>query len=190
MEKSKRLILGVMTGLLICSISIAKAGDKKEHTRPYNGTFGGTFLSTRMDLNDDGVLAVWSTAEISGTLGKRTNQSVAEGVPTGVTPECPGGVSIIDAQSGVGFSASTATFPNGDQIYSRILTRNQCGLGAGKFETVDTTEITGGTGKFEGASGTVEVHSVSQCQAFDANSIPPQCYGSFTGEFTGTITLP
>jgi hypothetical protein len=186
MKKSQGLIIATTIGLLICSFNTAKA----EHSRRNNGTFGGTFLSSRMDLNDDGILASWSTAEVNGTLGKRSSQSITEAVPTGVTPECPGGVSIIDAQSRVGFSAITATFPNGDQVYSRILTRTQCGLGGGKFKTDDVQEILGGTGKFEGASGTVEVHSTSFCQAFDGNAVPPQCFGSFTGEFAGTITLP
>jgi hypothetical protein len=99
-------------------------------------------------------------------------------------------VFIIDALNGIGFGRVTATFPNGDQIYSRILTRTQCGLGGGKFETDDVQEIVGGTGKFEGASGTAELHSISVCQASDPNATPPQCFGSFTGEFTGTITLP
>ena len=89
MEKSKGLVIVVVTGLLIGSSSIAKA----ERTRRNDGEFGGTFLSTRMDLNDDGALAAWSTAQISGRLGKRTTQSVVEAVPTGPTPECPGGVS-------------------------------------------------------------------------------------------------
>ncbi|MGE4095969.1 MAG: hypothetical protein AB7G75_34640, partial [Candidatus Binatia bacterium] len=87
MEKSKGLIFGVMTGLLICSFSIAKAGDKKEHTRPNNGTFAGTYLSTRIDVVDkgDGIAASWSTAEVTGTLGKRTVQAATEPKFTGVT---------------------------------------------------------------------------------------------------------
>jgi hypothetical protein len=186
MKKSKGLTIGIVTGLLVGSFSVANA----EHTRRNNGTFGGTFLSTRMDLNDDGALATWSTAEINGTLGKRSSQSIIEAVPTGVTPECPGGVSIIDALNGIGFSTLTATFSNGDQVYSRILTRTQCSLGGGRFKADDVQEILGGTGKFEGASGTVELHSISVCQAFDPNATPPQCFGSFTGEFEGTITLP
>jgi hypothetical protein len=186
MNNSKGWIIAITIGSLISSFSTAKA----EHTRRNNGTLGGTFLSTRMDLNDDGVLATWSTAEVSGTLGKRTVQGIVETVPTGPTPECPNSVVIIDAQNKVGFSTITATFPNGDQVYSRILTRTQCGLGGGKLKADDVQEIIGGTGKFEGASGTVEVHSISQCQGFDANAVPPQCFGSFTGEFTGTITLP
>lgn len=187
MKHRKGLILGVAIGLLM-TVSVGSAS--AEHTRRNNGKLAGTFLSTRMDLNDDGILATWSTSVNTGTLGKRTVQGISESVPTGVTPECPGGVSIIDTADGIGFSTATATFPDGDQLYGRIRTRTQCGLGGGRFETNETVEILGGTGKFEGASGTTEVHSVSQCQAFDANAVPPQCFGSFTGEFTGTITLP
>jgi hypothetical protein len=163
-----------------------------EHTRRNNGKFAGTYLSTRMDVVDtgDGVIASWSTAEVTGNLGKRTVQGVVEPRFTGVTAECPGGVFIIDAVNGIGFGMTTNTFPNGDQIYSRILTRTQCGLGGGKFTADDVNEILGGTGKFEGASGTTEVLSSSFCQGFDPNAIPPQCFGSFTGKFTGTITLP
>jgi hypothetical protein len=188
MNNSKRWIIVTTIGLLICRFSIAKA----EHTRPNNGKFGGTYLSTRIDVVDkgDGVIASWSTAEVSGTLGKRTAQSVIEPKFTGVTAACPGGVFIIDAVNKIGFGTITHTFPNGDQIYSRILTRTQCGLGGGKFETNDVTEAVGGTGKFEGVTGTGELHSISICQAGDSSANPPQCFGSFTGEFTGTITLP
>lgn len=187
MQPRKGLILGIAASLMLAA-SFGNAS--AEQTRRNNGKFGGTYISTRMDLNDDGALATWSTAEVSGTLGKRTAQGIVEVVPTSATPECPGGVFIIDAQNGIGYSSTTHTFPNGDQLYSRIVTRTQCGLGGGKFTATDITETLGGTGKFEGASGTGEVHSVSQCQGFDANAVPPQCFGSFTGEFTGTMILP
>lgn len=188
MNNSKRWIIMTTIGLLICSFSIAKA----EHTRRNNGTFAGTYLSTRMDVVDrgDGIAASWSTAEVTGTLGRRTTQSVTEPKFTGVTAACPGGVFIIDAVNGIGFGKTTATFPNGDQIYSRILTRTQCGLVGGKFTADDVQEILGGTGKFEGAAGTTELHSISTCQASDPNANPPQCFGSFTGDFEGTIILP
>ncbi len=192
MQRKKGLILGFAAGLLLTvSVASAKADDpERAHTRPNNGTFAGTFLSTRMDVNDDGIVASWSTAEVIGTLGRRTVQSVTEPVFTGVTAECPGGVFIIDAASGKGFGTITATFSNGDQSYGRILTRHQCGLGGGRYTITDTTETVGGTGKFEGASSIAEQHSTSFTQAFDENAVPPQSFGSFTGEFTGTITLP
>jgi len=192
MNKLQGWIIATAIGLLIGSFSIAKAGDKKEHTRPNNGTFGGTYLSTRIDVVDkgDGIAASWSTAEVTGTLGKRTVQAVIEPKFTGVTAACPHGVFIIDAVNGIGFGKTTATFPNGDQLYSRILSRTQCGIDLGKFDTTDVQEILGGTGKFEGASGTSTLHSISICQASDQNANPPQCFGSSTGEFEGTITLP
>ena len=111
-------------------------------------------------------------------------------MPTGPTSDCPGGVSIVDAQHGIGFGANTRTFPNGDQLYARLLTRTQCGLGGGKFTGADTWTIVGGTGKFDGASGTFDVQSTSLCQAFDPNANPPQCFGSFSAEFDGTLILP
>ena len=188
MSKRQGWIIATTIGLLIGSLSIAKA----EHTRRNNGAFAGTYLSTRIDVVDkgDGIAASWSTAELTGTLGKRTAQGVAEPKFTGVTAACPGGVFVIDAVNKIGFGTITATFSNGDQIYSRILTRTQCGLGGGRFEIDDVVETIGGTGKFEGASGTTESHITSFCQASDPNATPPQCFGSFTGEFEGTTTLP
>lgn len=189
MQHRKGWILGTATGLLIV-VSFGNAD--AEHTRRDNGKFAGTFLSTRMDIVDrgDGVIASWGTGVVTGTLGRRTFQAIAEPKPTGVTVECPGGVYVIDAANAVGFGRATHTFPNGDQIYTRVLMRTQCGVGGGKFVADETHEITGGTGKFEGASGTAEVHFISLCQVFDPNAVPPQCFGSHAGEFTGTITLP
>jgi len=189
MKTRTRLIIGIATGLLLtCSFSDVKADH--DHTRRNNGEFAGTFLGTRIDLNDDGVPATWSTAQLTGTLGKSTSQGVVEVVHTGPTSACPGGVSIVDAQHGVGFGTNTRTFSDGDQLYSQLLTRTQCGLGGGKFSSSDTWTIVGGTGKFEGASGTVDIQSTSLCQVIDPNANPPQCFGSFSGEFEGTLTLP
>jgi hypothetical protein len=64
------------------------------------------------------------------------------------------------------------------------------GLGGGKNEANDTNEIIGGTGKFDGASGASKIHFISVTQVGDANAVPRQGFGYFTGEFEGTITLP
>ncbi|HEV8712694.1 MAG TPA: hypothetical protein VGX03_07700 [Candidatus Binatia bacterium] len=189
MKKRTGLIIGVATGLLL-AVSFGGANADHDHTRRYKGRLAGTFLGTRIDLNDDGVPATWSTQEVSGTLGKRTNQLVTESVHTGPTSDCPGGVSIVDAQHGLGFGTGTGTFPKGDQLYFQLLTRTQCGLGGGKSTVSDTWTIVGGTGKFDGASGTYEQHVTVICQAFDPNANPPQCFGSVSGEFDGTLTLP
>ncbi len=187
MQRKKGLLLGIATGIFL---AVSGGNASAEHTRPNNGKFGGTFLTSRIDTNDDGIAASWSTGEVSGNLGKRSFQSLVEVVPTGPTAACPGGVFIIDAAKGIGFGRTTQTFPNGDQLYSQILTRHLCGPGGGKNEANDTNEIIGGTGKFEGASGSGEAHSISITQVGDPNAVPRQSFGSFTGEIEGTITLP
>ena len=194
MKQSKGLILSVTAGLLLaCSFGAANADHPNAgHTLHLKGQFAGTFLGTRIDLIADGSPASWSTAEVSdNTLGKRTSQGVSETVqtvPPGSNSECPGGVFIVDAQHGYG--TNTSTFPNGDQIFSQLLTRTTCGLGGGIYTSSDTTTIVYGTGKFEGASGTGEQHSTSFFQVFDPNAAPPQGFGSFMGEFTATLILP
>ena len=111
-------------------------------------------------------------------------------VTTGRTQACPGGVYIIDAQNGIGFGTGTATWPNGDQLYSQIVTRTQCFDTAGRFTSTDTVRIVGGTGKFAGASGTFEQSFSGFFQYFDANANPAQGFGSASGELEGTLILP
>jgi hypothetical protein len=190
MKQRQGWIIGAALGCLL----VAGTGRVEAKEIPYKATFAGTFLGTRMDLfplgNPDGVAASWSTAEVTGNLGKRTVQSVAETVPTGPTAECPGGVFIIDAQNRIGFGTGTATWPNGDQIYNQTVTRTLCYDTVGRFTGTDTTRIVGGTGKFAGALGTFEQSVSGFTQYFDANADPAQGFGSFTGEFGGTLILP
>lgn len=190
MKQRQGWIIGAALGCLL----VAGMGQVEAKEIPIKGKFAGTFLGTRMDLfplgNPDGVAAGWSTAEVTGNPGKRTSQSVSEAVPTGSTQACPGGVSIIDAQNGIGFGTSTATWPNGDQIYTQIVTRTQCYDTVGRFTSTDTGRIVGGAGKFAGASGTFEQSSSGFFQYLDANANPAQGFGSFSGKIEGTITLP
>ncbi len=186
MKQRQGWIIGAAIGCLL----VAGLGRVEAKEIPFKGKFAGTFLTTRIDRNDDGVPASWSTGVTTGNLGKRIFQALYEWVPTGPTAECPGGVFIIDAQNGKGFGTFTETFPNGDQYYARALTSTLCSDGVGGPTSSATISIVGGTGKFAGASGNVENSSASFFQAFDANANPPQGFGSFSGEFEGTLILP
>jgi hypothetical protein len=99
-------------------------------------------------------------------------------------------VFVIDAQAGMGFGSITNTTPNGDQLYSQILTRKLCANAVGGFTGSDTGIIVGGTGQFAGASGTFQQSFTGFFQAFDPNANPGQGFGSFTGSATGTLILP
>lgn len=186
MNSKKGLIIGAAIGILL----IAGMGRVEAKDIRFTGKFAGTSLHSRIDRNDDGLPANWSTGVTTGTLGKRIFQSLYESVPTGPTTACPGGVFIIDAQNGQGSGTFTQTFPNGDQIYSRVLTFTSCSDSVGGYSGTTTISIVGGTGKFAGASGNVENSFVGFFQAVDANANPFQGFGSFSGEFEGTLILP
>lgn len=184
MKQRQGWIIGAALGCLL----VAGLGRVEARQIPNNGKFAGTSLHSRIDRNDDGVPANWSTGVTKGNLGKRIFQSLYESVSTGPTVACPGGLFIIDAQNGTG--TFTETFPNGDQYYARVLTLTSCSDGVGGYTGSTTISIVGGTGRFAGASGNIENSFTGFFQAFDANAVPPQGFGSASGEFEGTIMLP
>ncbi len=184
MDSKKGWIIGAAIGILL----VTGMGRVEAKEIPLKGKFAGTSLHSRIDRNDDGLPANWSTGVTTGTLGKRIFQSLYEFVPTGPTAACPGGVFIIDAQNGLG--TFTETFPNGDQYYARVLTATSCFDTVGGYTGSTTISIVGGTGKFAGASGNVENSFAGFFQTGDANAVPRQAFGSFSGEFTGTLILP
>ena len=186
MYSKKGLIIGAAIGFLL----VAGMGRVEAKDIRFTGKFAGTSLHSRIDRNDDGLPANWSTGVTTGTLGKRVFQTLYEFVPTGPTAECPGGVFIIDAQNAQGFGTFTETFPNGDQYYAQVLTATSCSDSVGGYTGSTTISIFGGTGKFAGASGNVENSFVSFFQVGDANAVPRQAFGSSSGEFTGTLILP
>jgi hypothetical protein len=186
MDSKKRLIIGAAIGCLLA----AGMGQVEAKEIPNNGKFAGTFLSARIDRNDDGEPAGWETGVTKSKPGERVYQGVSELVRTDPTTECPGGVFVIDAQNGQGFGIFTETFPNGDQLYARVLTRTLCSNGVGGFTGSSTFSYVGGTGKFAGASGNGENSFTGFFQAVDMNANPFQGFGSASGEFIGTLILP
>ncbi len=186
MKQRQGWIIGAAIGCLL----VAGTGPVEAKQIPNNGKFAGTFLSSRIDRNDDGVPASWETGVTTSNPGKRVYQGVSELVRTDPTAACPGGVFIIDAQNGQGFGTWTETFPNGDQLYAQVLTRTLCSDGVGGFTGSTTLSYVGGTGKFAGASGNGENSFAGFFQVFDANANPFQGFGSFSGEFEGTLMLP
>src|SRR5215207_821681 len=98
MYSKKGLIIGATIGFLF----VAGLDRVEAKEISFKGKFAGTSLHSRIDRNDDGLPANWSTGVTMGTLGKRVFQTLYEFLPTGPPAECPGGLFIIDAQNGFG----------------------------------------------------------------------------------------
>jgi hypothetical protein len=190
MQRQKRLLLGIATGLLIAvSCGNAKADDHGEgHTRPYKGTFAGTSLTSRIDLNNDGSLAGWSTSVVNTNLGKSTNEGVVERRFVAAPGVCAAGQVELGLVQGKGVSTFLST---GDQIFGETTSSTFCyDPATGNYSGHDTGIVTGGTGKFEGATGSIERSYTGTDLVIDRDPASKQAFGRFSGEFSGTITLP
>jgi len=160
--------------------------------------FAGTFLSTRMDIagdrGPDGSPAGWYTVQVE--KGKKrgkasTLQGIVEDVPMGATAECPGGLYIVDSVNGLGGGSGTRTFLNGkDQIYTSHTERELCSDETGGLSGVDGGLIVGGTGKYEGITGTWSLKHTGIIQYSDFAAQPVQYFGSITGTGHWNIIFP
>lgn len=195
MTRSTRWLLGIATGLLLAApLGTVEA---RRFPKSFESSFAGTALTTDIDLYPtgapDGVKAAWSTAQDTNTSANLqvTSQSVVEVIPQGPTQACPGGVFIIDVTDPnnlKGFGVITSTYPNGDQLYSRLLIRTQCNDAQGLFTGSQTGQFLGGTGKYAGASGTFTQKFVGF--PWVADQTVKQGFFSFSGTTKGTLFLP
>ena len=169
-------------------------GSGRAEARDIKGrsTFAGTFLTARIDLNNDGNLASWSTAAVKSNLGRRTSQGVVErarvDLPTG---KCPAGQLEFTLVAGRFVNTFTQKAKVKDQLFAELTSSTQCiDPATGAFSGNDTGTVIGGTGKFAGATGSFEQSFTGFILLFDPDPESKQSFGSFTGESTGTLTLP
>lgn len=172
--------------LLVGVVGQAEAKDIK--TKDIEGSFAGTFLTTRIDLNNDNILAGWSTAVVKGTLGESSSQGVVERVPVASPGVCAAGqveFALVEGRV-VGTNLKTR-----DQAFSQLTSSTFCfDPATGDFSGHDTGIFTGGTGEFEGATGEFEQSYTGSTLLGDGDPASNQSFGPFTGEFSGTINLP
>lgn len=149
----------------------------------------GSFLTSRIDANADGEASSWCTLQIKGgNQDSGMQQCVNEDVFQGFTQDCPGGLYVIDAVQGVGSGAGVRTFKNAkDQLFFALTERYLCTNEVGTIEGVDRGIVTGGTGKFEGATGSFTSSYGGQILYFDLNAQPAQFFGSILGTSEWTV---
>src|SRR5262245_17861368 len=166
----KSLTIGFTLSCVIAfGIGRAEAGELKA-----KGTFSGTFTSTQIDTLGDGQKAALAIIGTKGTLGPGTVQGVNEYVFSGPA-------TCTNGNDGFEFKllhsvnpAAPAQFvtridSTGDLIFSEQTSGTIC------FDPVTliqffsaTFKITGGTGRFEGATGTSESSGTAKTLFEDA----------------------
>jgi hypothetical protein len=171
---------------LVITLSSGRADARDIHIK---GDWAGTGLTARIDLNNDGGLADWATWVEKSNLGQSSAQAVIEGsAPVSPTGACPVG----QVESGlVGGSIVNTFLHTRDQLFIQPTSRVLCfDPAAGAFSAQTIATITGGTGKFAEATGSVEYRFTGSPLFADFDPASNQGFFSFTGTVEGTLTLP
>ena len=179
MKRETKLGLGVVL-LVVPFLATASYA----HEVPVSGKWAGTVVQVGFDLNDDDVSANLIDAQIKGSFGIKSLDALSEYEPVGACATEP---QVIWEFSFL-YSNPVITFANGDQLWGTMESGGMCmnsvtaeysGEGHGIF--------TGGTGRFEGATGTFTV-------TYGGKNLTLLTLGfgfaPIYGDIVGTLVLP
>lgn len=169
-----------MVGLFALTL-IATLGTTAAEARNLSETVSGDFVDTAIDTNGDGVAAAHFVGQAKGSGGP-SYQGLQEiqFAPTGLCE--PGEVEGIIAAYSI-----VRRYSNGDLLFSKLVDGSFClDPAAGKANVTVNAEITGGTGRFEGATGSYTIE-------YEVTALLPDPtggigHGAFTGTATGSVS--
>jgi hypothetical protein len=174
---------------LACSFVIVLASGRAEaRDIRIKGDWAGSALTSRIDLNNDGGLADWATWVEKSNLGQSSAQAVIEGVEVPPTGACPMGQ--VETALVAGSIVNTFLHTR-DQLFIQPTSRVLCfDPATGAFSAHTIATITDGTGKFAGATGSVDYRWSGLTLLPDFEPASNQGFFSVTGKVEGTLTLP
>ena len=187
--RSNRFVMAFVVGISLAVAAGRAEAKNDKNEKPVRLSFSGT-STNKSDLSFDGNqqgFGFINTMAGKGTLGAFNAQLVAEFLGVGV---CGGGTGFDLVVAGEAVVLSFTS--SGDQLFlalSPSVTSHAClDVPTGVTDGETTLDVTGGTGRFAGATGTV----VKTWKSIHlAPVVPPGngSFSSFTGTFEGTIGL-
>jgi hypothetical protein len=172
----------IMTAVAVVALMIAAGfGATAEAAGPFSETVSGNFVDTAIDTNADGVAAASYSGGTKGFRGGASYSGLQEVqfTPTGL---CEAG----EVEGKIVAYSIVRRFSNGDLMYSRLVDGSFCfDPSTGKANVAVSAEITGGTGHFEGTTGSYELE-------YEVTGLLPDptgglAHGAFVGTISGTI---
>jgi hypothetical protein len=187
--RKNHFVLGVVLGMSL-AVAAGRVEAKEAKEKQFHASFAGTDTYKDDFRFTDTSGVDYIVAAGNSTLGEYTVQAVEEFQPDGHTCTPPGGGS--GGMELVGTEAVyVLSFPErGENLFlhfSPDVTSHAClNLDTFVASVQSTFVVSGGTGRFEGATGTI-----SQTHLFIGLPPPPSrgYIGSFTGTFDGTINF-
>jgi hypothetical protein len=143
---------------------------------------------TRQDSNGDGIRSALGILTCTSNLGRCTAQGVGEASSAG-PGTCPNGhpglrYTVLPG-TGHGFTHFERT---GDMLFTKVVSETACyDTTTGVLYKSGTDEITGGTGRFAGATGESRFEGTQWLLYIDAGG---NAFAAQAGTASGTIVIP
>ena len=175
MTMSKRIGIPLMMAALGAMAFIAL---QPAEAAGFNERVSGNFIDTAIDTNEDGAQANYFSGAATGT-GGATYEGLVEVDFSDPAAQCDEGIMPGDLV----LYSIVRRYSNGDLLYSRLVDGYVCfDTSVGTAEFVAHAEITGGTGRFVGATGTYTANYTIQLL------VPDPLGGIGHGAFYGTTS--
>ena len=166
-------IIALCAGLVLSGA--AQSGEMSINQR-----FSGVAHPTMVDANTDGAFANVISFQVKGSPGKATILAFGEFTPPAITACAPSGGGQTDLVQ----QSFVETFSDLSMLFFEVETGHTCFNIATSEITVELTGIiTGGAGRFEGATGSWTTES-------EGFVVGPGVMIAFTGTITGTVEVP
>ena len=162
---------------LACALCIFLLASAPGAAKEIRGTFSGSALQS-IDSDDDGSNASHNHAVGRSNLGRSEARDFSELLPFGGS-SCSPTELLFEYANNTGVTR----YEDGSLLLSRLVSGILCSSLLDNTFTFDIErEITGGTGRFEGASGSLFISGSGQSAGAGASG--------FTGTVSGTLILP
>ena len=162
----KRFLLRVTVSLVVWGA----ATEAMARTFHFRVKCSGSAMSTHGDTNHDGLNAGLGTVACISNLGRSTAQGVGEAVVAGPAT-CPNGNSGINLTLLPGTGHTIARYEKtGDMVFSELTSETVCyDPSTGIQFKSGTAKITGGTGRFAGATGQTQFQGTQRPLYIDSD---------------------
>jgi hypothetical protein len=162
---------------VLVGVALATLHARSAEARNLSEAVSGNFVDTALDTNGDGIAAAHFAGEAKGS-GAPSYEGVQEiqFAPTGL---CDAG----EVEGIVAAYSIVRRYANGDLLFSRLVDGSFClDPATGRAQVTVNAEISGGTGRFEGATGSYVIE-------YEAIALLPDPTGGIGhGAFAGTAT--
>ncbi len=185
--RKHQFVIGLVLGMSLAVASSRVEAEEKQ----FHASFAGT-STNKDDFSFTGAQGFHGTIAGKSTLGHYTAQLVSEDPPDGNTCTLPGGGSGFEFVW-VGEVVVLSFTERGEQLFLRLspnVTSHGCfdfATGVGNGQTI--FDVSGGTGRFVGATGSVVKTWKLIALAPPANPPGKGFFASFTGTFDGMVDL-